>query len=217
MFDYICGLIADRGAQVRITEGTVCDIHRISVEGIYPCGGRYTTILYRRKLLGGHVLPHPSLIRVRLIDLLDWVNSLSPQSQREPYEAAVFHYRLTEIHPFNGANGRVARQLMALFLMKRGYDPLLIRELFRFTRTHKKLYIETLQCGELQGEPVLFLLFIVYGLLHAVKRVAKTRNIKLPQLALIVRRGKRELRDGMRTLAAIPKFSSAANSLLRLR
>lgn len=202
---------------MRITEGTVCDIHRISVEGIYPCGGRYTTILYRRKLLGGHVLPHPSLIRVRLIDLLGWVNSLSPQSQRESHEAAILHYKLTEIHPFNGANGRVARQLMALFLMKRGYDPLLIRELFRFIRTHRNLYIETLQCGELQGEPFLFLSFMVYGLLHALKRVTKARNIKLPQLASIIRRGKSELRDGMRTLAAIPQFSSTASSLLRLR
>jgi len=41
-------------------------------------------------------------------------------------EAAWFHHRFTQIHPFQDGNGRVARALASLILLRAGYFPLLI-------------------------------------------------------------------------------------------
>lgn len=42
--------------------------------------------------------------------------------------AAYFHYRLTAIHPFDDGNGRMARLMMNLLLMKAGFPPVIIRQ-----------------------------------------------------------------------------------------
>lgn len=48
-----------------------------------------------------------------------WLQA-APQTYGTGFEA---HYRLVTIHPFSGGNGRTARQLMNLLLMKSGYPP----------------------------------------------------------------------------------------------
>ncbi len=46
-----------------------------------------------------------------------------------PQPASVFeaHFRLTAIHPFADGNGRTARLLMNLLLIRRGYPPVAVR------------------------------------------------------------------------------------------
>lgn len=48
-----------------------------------------------------------------------------------PELAAEMHYRLVVIHPFIDGNGRVARLLMNLILMKHGYPPAIILKIDR--------------------------------------------------------------------------------------
>jgi Fic family protein len=46
-----------------------------------------------------------------------------------PVKKAVFiHHELLRIHPFIGGNGRVARLLTNLFLMKNGYPPIILKK-----------------------------------------------------------------------------------------
>jgi len=44
-----------------------------------------------------------------------------------PRAAAIAHYNLVRIHPFDDGNGRGARILMNLILLRAGYPPAIIR------------------------------------------------------------------------------------------
>jgi len=56
------------------------------------------------------------------------------------------HYRLVSIHPFADGNGRTARLLMNLILLRAGYPILVI------TPDHRAAYLDLLEGRRLQGE-----------------------------------------------------------------
>ncbi|MGV8096224.1 MAG: Fic family protein [Mangrovibacterium sp.] len=59
--------------------------------------------------------------------LVEWYNSSTKANNQHPIVlASSLHYRLTIIHPFKDWNGRIARLLLNLALMKNGYLPVLI-------------------------------------------------------------------------------------------
>ena len=68
-------------------------------------------------------------------DLATWLGS-APET---PLTAFTAHRRLVEIHPFNDGNGRTARLLMNLVLIRGGYPPIAVRPQDRPT------YIRALQ------------------------------------------------------------------------
>ncbi|MEW6747755.1 MAG: Fic family protein [Planctomycetota bacterium] len=53
-------------------------------------------------------------------------------------ESAWLHHRFTQVHPFEDGNGRVARAIASLVLIRRGLFPLLV------TRDERKAYLEAL-------------------------------------------------------------------------
>lgn len=60
--------------------------------------------------------------------LMEWYNNAIIDDEIHPLvTAAVFHYQFIRIHPFDDGNGRIARILMNLVLMMRGYPPVIIR------------------------------------------------------------------------------------------
>lgn len=75
----------------------------------------------------------PALIR----DLLEWAKK-NPEELRPIELAAVFHFRLASIHPFDDGNGRVARLLMNLILIRFGYPFVILK------RYDRRRYYETL-------------------------------------------------------------------------
>jgi Fic family protein len=54
----------------------------------------------------------------------------------DPETAFAAHFRLTAIHPFGDGNGRTARLLMDLFLIRGGYAPIAVRPVDRKTYMH---------------------------------------------------------------------------------
>jgi Fic family protein len=58
-------------------------------------------------------------------DLIQWYKN--EKDKIHPVQlAALFHYKLVRIHPFDDSNGRTTRLVMNYILMKNGYSPLVI-------------------------------------------------------------------------------------------
>ena len=68
----------------------------------------------------------PDQVKPEMSDLMDWYRSAESQGEHPIVIAATFHYRFVRIHPFDDGNGRMARLLMNLILIKHGYTVAII-------------------------------------------------------------------------------------------
>ena len=68
------------------------------------------------------------------------------QAPATPEAAFDAHFRLTAIHPFSDGNGRTARLLMNLLLIRGGYVPIAVRP------EDRKRYLDTLEHGSLADD-----------------------------------------------------------------
>lgn len=64
--------------------------------------------------------------------------------------AAKLHMEFIDIHPFVDGNGRTARLLLNLYLMRNGYPPIIIKKVDR------KRYISSIRASQLKLDPVPF-------------------------------------------------------------
>jgi len=103
----------------RLTEEQVLTLHRLVMEGVDEGAGRYREAGVR---IAGALFSPPKSPEVPTMmrALLEWldrnIEELSPVEL-----AAVFHHRFVSIHPFAEGNGRTARLLMNLILMRNSY------------------------------------------------------------------------------------------------
>lgn len=79
-----------------------------------------------------------------------WLKGAPP----DPASAFEAHFRLVSIHPFADGNGRAARLLMNLLLLRGGYPPVGVRP------EDRKAYLDSLERASLAGdrEPYLTLM-----------------------------------------------------------
>lgn len=68
-----------------------------------------------------HMPPHASEIAVQLDALCDYANNKEGDFEYPVLKAIVLHFWLAYLHPFVDGNGRTARALFHLFMLKRGY------------------------------------------------------------------------------------------------
>jgi Fic family protein len=59
-------------------------------------------------------------------EFVDWLNSKEAQNLHSIEYATLAHYRFVSIHPFRDGNGRTARLLMNLLLLRVGYPIVII-------------------------------------------------------------------------------------------
>jgi Fic family protein len=70
----------------------------------------------------------PVAVTADMQELLDWYREEEVKKELHPVTlAALLHYRFVRIHPFDDGNGRMARILMNLVLMKHGYPVAIIK------------------------------------------------------------------------------------------
>ena len=81
----------------------------------------------------------PEQVQSAMSDLVDWYRKKEDEGEHPVIMAATFHYRFVRIHPFDDGNGRMARLLMNMILMKHGYTVALI------PREERDQYINTLE------------------------------------------------------------------------
>lgn len=139
--DYVRALAA-RDEPIR--EGDVREMHRLVIGRVDPGeAGRYSD--HQRQILGSTlVLPSPAAIPALMGDFGQWLAKAPPT----PETAFTAHERLVTIHPFSDGDGRTARLLMNLVLLKGGYPPVTIGPDCRAA------YIDSLQALQLGRDPV---------------------------------------------------------------
>jgi Fic family protein len=110
-----------------VTEHNIRQIHALILRtiddenaGTYRKGQVYIT--------GSTYVP-PAGIEVPPLmqELVAWINSAEAAELHPVERAALAHFRLVHIHPFVDGNGRTARLLMNLILIREGYPPAVIR------------------------------------------------------------------------------------------
>ena len=104
-----------------------------------------------------HRYVQPLHVPDRMAELVDWL--AEHIDQHHPIvTAALVHYNLVRIHPFDDGNGRGARILMNLILMKKGFFPAVIRS------EKKRRYLDSLKQAD-DGDITAFVQFIAEDLI----------------------------------------------------
>ncbi len=127
---------------VAIGEETVSELHRRIVARSQPAIAGVYSSLPRRIAGSSVVFPNPAKISQLMQDLGDWLSS----AEAMPAAAFEGHFRLTAIHPFGDGNGRAARLLMNLMLIRAGYPPVAVRP------EDRKRYLDALERGSLADD-----------------------------------------------------------------
>jgi len=112
-------------APTGLTESDVRNLHRLVTQRSAPeIAGKYADLpRYVRTETGRHAFPSPAGIPSLMGDFARWLGT-APDT---PNTAFTAHRRLVDIHPFNDGNGRTARLLMNLILLRAGYPPVAVR------------------------------------------------------------------------------------------
>jgi Fic family protein len=115
--------LAEQGTP--LIEGDVRNLHKLVVQRSNPeIAGRYAdSVRYTPTESGRHTFPTPAEVPPLVSDFEAWLRTV-PDT---PGTAFAAHRRLVDIHPFNDGNGRTARLLMNLVLIRGGYPPVAVR------------------------------------------------------------------------------------------
>jgi Fic family protein len=95
---------------------------------------------------GRHYFPTPAEIPALMGDFAQWLRA-APVSPQTAFDA---HRQLVGIHPFTDGNGRTARLLMNLILLRGGYPPIAVRPQDRIA------YLNALQQAQAGGGAAAF-------------------------------------------------------------
>lgn len=162
-----------------IDENEVLNLHKIILTGI----DEYNAGLYRNcmvRIAGSRVvMPNPLKIPDLMNDFFQWLESADKNDFITAFEA---HYRLVSIHPFTDGNGRTARLLMNLLLLKADYCPVIIRTIDR------KRYLNNLEKSQLTGEITSYNKFMLNALERSLKTMIEAIDIdkKIPSKLLTI-------------------------------
>ena len=108
--------------QAPITHVTIQQIHEVVTRSILESAGRYRTRNVR--ITGAVRSPTDWQHIVREMDEL--IADVARKDQPVVEMTAYLHHRFVAIHPFVDGNGRVARLLGNLYLIRNGYPPLVL-------------------------------------------------------------------------------------------
>jgi Fic family protein len=105
---YLDYLVSERGA-TELRESFVLELQQIAVKDIYPCGGKYRTVLQRVRISNSpHQIPEPAFVQALTQEAVDLING--QRKERSALDRAAYAlWRFNWIHPFAGGNGRTSR------------------------------------------------------------------------------------------------------------
>jgi Fic family protein len=138
-FDYLYELAQGKGP---ITENDIKQIHQLIVgkeESLSP--GDYRNI---GVIISGseHRPPEPFEIPMQMRELVEWINDVTDDNLSPIIFGAIAHHEFVKIHPFKDGNGRTARILLNLVLLRKGYPICNIR------KDERPLYYDALSLAD---------------------------------------------------------------------
>jgi Fic family protein len=130
------------GGAAPVTEAVVVELHRRVVARSQPeIAGIYSP--HPRRVAGSPVVfPNPLKVPDLMEDFGLWLSRVAAA----PTAAFEAHFRLTAIHPFSDGNGRAARLLMNLILLRGGYPPVPVGP------GDRKAYLDALETASLTDD-----------------------------------------------------------------
>lgn len=144
---------------VPVNHITVQQLHEVVTRGILDSAGRYRTKNVR--ITGAVRSPPDWHTIVREMDAL--FLSITSPGRTVPETAAYLHHRFVAIHPFLDGNGRVARLLMNLYLIRHGYTPVIVQ-----TGDRQRYYDALRQADEGNVGP--FTIFVAHAINDALSQ-----------------------------------------------
>jgi Fic family protein len=115
----------------KINEWEIKQIHNLILRKITPDeAGSYRTLDVMAAGTNYRYPPHYLLSQL-MGDFASWLNSEAALSLHPVEYASIAHYRFVSIHPFRDGNGRTARLLMNLLLIRSGYPIVVINNQIR--------------------------------------------------------------------------------------
>jgi Fic family protein len=115
----------------KINEWEIKQIHNLILRKITPEeAGSYRTLDVMAAGTNYRYPPHYLLSQL-MGDFASWLNSEAALSLHPVEYASIAHYRFVSIHPFRDGNGRTARLLMNLLLIRSGYPIVVINNQIR--------------------------------------------------------------------------------------
>jgi len=200
----------------KIEENDVLSIHAFILDRIDPENAGF----YRgcSVLISGtrYVPPSPSKVPEMMKEVYHLLNS-----KGEPIEmASRIHQRFVSIHPFIDGNGRAARLLINLYLMRNNFLPII------FLKAERKKYIDDIVKEQINGDPKPFADFTAKAMIRSLdtylntlgrrknyislKEASKHSKHSQEYLSLLARQGKLDaMKDGRNwktTKEAVEKY-----------
>ena len=141
-------------AATPVGEATVVELHRRIVARSQPSIADAYSSPARRVAGSAVVFPNPA----KIPDLMEAFGAWLARADASHVAAFEAHFQLATIHPFSDGNGRRARLLMNLMLVRGGYPPIPIRPEDRAS------YLAALEKGQLGEDIAAFQAFMAVRL-----------------------------------------------------
>ena len=172
------GQLKDSPVAKTVTEELIKNLHALTVDRILPperCGVfRQTQVVVKNSLTGEITFRPPLAIAVpiQVRDLVEFINSTSPDDIHPVLKSGVVHYELARVHPFVDGNGRVSRALSTFILFQNGYD---IRQFFSleeyFDNAAAEYYAALQSVGKREGDLTEWLEYFTQGLAIELSKI----------------------------------------------
>jgi len=133
-----------------IGERALRDLHALILRPVENVSGQNEAGAYRsldvRAAGTNHLYPPHFLVRERMEEFVIWLQSDETRKLHPVILASEAHFRFVSIHPFRDGNGRTARLLMNLLLLRGGF-PLAV-----IPNQQRAGYLDALVRGQQRGE-----------------------------------------------------------------
>ena len=187
----------DRAVQEEegLTEVSIRNLHRVllkepyETEAMTPDGrrttrpialGDYKTTPNNVKTSTGEIyyFTPPEQVKPAMTDLLDWYRDREAAGEHPVIVAATFHCQFVRIHPFDDGNGRMARLLMNLILIRHGYTVAIVQS------DDRARYLRELEWADRSEDRTQFIEYIASCCTYALDlylRAARGESIEDPE------------------------------------